>query len=213
MSPRKSNSNQEEAAVRERLLLSAIDIFTLRGYAAATVREIVEAAGVTKPVLYYYFGSKEGIYSEILKEALEVFKGSLMKSDQSGKSARECIQGLCARSYDLAHENLKVVRLIHSIFYGPSQGAPPCFAPEAFHDLLHEAVLRLIRKGVRNGEFGRHSEQVMAHSVGGAFGMAIELEMAAPERAIGKRGLKRVLDVIFDGMTLQARSSRDGRKV
>ena len=32
-----------------------------RGYDATPVRAIVEAAGVTKPTLYYHFGSKEGL--------------------------------------------------------------------------------------------------------------------------------------------------------
>ena len=57
---------QENSAVRERLLREALRLFTERGYAATTVREIVAAAGVTKPVLYYYFGSKEGLYLEIM---------------------------------------------------------------------------------------------------------------------------------------------------
>ena len=51
-----------EAAVRERLLAAAIELFTGQGYAATSVREIVAAAGVTKPALYYWFGSKEGLY-------------------------------------------------------------------------------------------------------------------------------------------------------
>ncbi|MEW6667667.1 MAG: TetR/AcrR family transcriptional regulator [Thermodesulfobacteriota bacterium] len=206
------SENQSEAAVRERLLNSAINIFTQRGYAAATVREIVEAAGVTKPVLYYYFGNKEGIYLEIMKEALAQFKALLDESEKLGGRAWDRIQNLCARCYELAHENLKVVRLIHSIFYGPSQSAPQCFAPEAFHDLFHEAMLRLIREGIRTGDFARHDDEAMAHAVGGAFGTAIELEMAAPERAIGRRGLQQVLDVIFEGIRGPHSRSRENRK-
>jgi len=34
------------------------------------VREIVAAAGVTKPVLYYYFRNKEGIYLELMQGSL-----------------------------------------------------------------------------------------------------------------------------------------------
>lgn len=206
------NEHREEAAVRERLLTSAINIFTQRGYAGATVREIVEAAGVTKPVLYYYFKNKEGIYLEIMKEALAQFKAVLGESEKLGGRAWDRIQNLCARCYELAHENLKVVRLIHSVFYGPSQGAPPCFAPEAFRDLLHGAILGLIREGIRTGEFVRYNEEAMAHAVGGAFGTAIELEMAAPERAIGGKGLQKVLEVIFEGIRGPRSRSRENKK-
>jgi len=41
---------------------------------ATSVREIVEAAGVTKPVLYYYFQSKEGIYLAILEETRRIWR-------------------------------------------------------------------------------------------------------------------------------------------
>ena len=46
---------------RSRLLHAAVEIFERKGYAAASVREIVAHAGVTKPALYYHFRSKEGI--------------------------------------------------------------------------------------------------------------------------------------------------------
>src|SRR3954453_4036425 len=39
----------------------AARLFAAHGYDATSVRTIVEAAGVTKPTLYYHFGSKEGL--------------------------------------------------------------------------------------------------------------------------------------------------------
>ena len=57
-----------EVSVRQRLMDSAVLLFTTRGYAATSVREIVEMAGVTKPALYYHFDSKEGIYLAILDD-------------------------------------------------------------------------------------------------------------------------------------------------
>lgn len=211
MAKKRTSENNSEA-VRQRLLDSAINIFTQRGYTAATVREIVEAAGVTKPVLYYYFGNKEGIYLEIMKESLAQFSALLKEAEAWGGTAGDRIRRLCGVCYQLAHENLKVVRLIHSIFYGPPQGAPPCRAPEALRDLFHEALRGLVREGIRAGEFARRNEVAMAHALGGAFGTAIELEMAAPERAIGGKGLQQVLDVIFEGIRGPGPRSRESGK-
>jgi AcrR family transcriptional regulator len=53
---------------REALTRSAARLFAERGYDAVSVREIVEAAGVTKPALYYYFGNKEGLARAVLDE-------------------------------------------------------------------------------------------------------------------------------------------------
>ena len=58
--------NVLESNSRERLLETATELFAEKGYAATSVREIVERAGVSKPVLYYYFKSKEGLFYAIL---------------------------------------------------------------------------------------------------------------------------------------------------
>jgi AcrR family transcriptional regulator len=48
--------------VRERVILDvAYPAFARRGYAAVSMAEIAAAAGVTKPILYRYFDSKDGL--------------------------------------------------------------------------------------------------------------------------------------------------------
>ena len=61
-----------EPNARQRLLETATELFAEKGYAGTSVREIVDRAGVSKPVLYYYFKSKEGLYYAILEWAAEV---------------------------------------------------------------------------------------------------------------------------------------------
>jgi AcrR family transcriptional regulator len=55
-------------ADRERLMLRAAgDAFAAQGFHASSMDEIARAAGVTKPMLYRYFGSKEGLYASYLR--------------------------------------------------------------------------------------------------------------------------------------------------
>jgi AcrR family transcriptional regulator len=46
----------------------ALELFAIRGYDAVGVQEIVDAAGITKPTLYHYFGSKHGLLEDVLSE-------------------------------------------------------------------------------------------------------------------------------------------------
>lgn len=48
----------------------ALDLFSQRGYDAVGVREVVEAAGVTKPTLYHYFDSKRGLLEALLRREI-----------------------------------------------------------------------------------------------------------------------------------------------
>lgn len=52
---------------QQRLLDAAMLLFSRKGYAATSVRELVEQAGVTKPVLYYYFRNKAGLYLALIQ--------------------------------------------------------------------------------------------------------------------------------------------------
>lgn len=53
---------------RERILESALNLFHARGYDAVGVQEIVDTAGISKPTLYYYFGSKKGLLEQVLAD-------------------------------------------------------------------------------------------------------------------------------------------------
>ena len=60
-----------ETDTRSAILREAALLFAARGFDAVSVREVVEAAGVSKPALYYHFGSKEGLASALIGEFLE----------------------------------------------------------------------------------------------------------------------------------------------
>ena len=50
---------------RERIHHVALDVFSERGYEGATLREIAERLGVTRPALYYHFKTKDDILASI----------------------------------------------------------------------------------------------------------------------------------------------------
>ncbi len=54
---------------RERILEVATEAFARGGYHGASVGEIAEAAGITKPVLYDHFASKHDLYVELMERA------------------------------------------------------------------------------------------------------------------------------------------------
>ncbi len=52
---------------RAQLLELATDLFTERGFQATSMDDIASAAGVTKPVLYQHFASKEDLYGAVVE--------------------------------------------------------------------------------------------------------------------------------------------------
>jgi AcrR family transcriptional regulator len=59
-------------AVRERQLLELAEaLFAERGYAGASMDELARRAGVTKPVVYELFGSKDGLFAACVDRSIE----------------------------------------------------------------------------------------------------------------------------------------------
>lgn len=62
---------------RQRLLEVALEQFAHRGYDATGVQDVVEAAGVTKPTLYHYYGSKRGLLEALVQDQSAEFLAEL----------------------------------------------------------------------------------------------------------------------------------------
>jgi len=190
-----------DGAVRQRLLLAATDLFAKKGYAATTVREIVAAAGVTKPVLYYYFGSKEGLYLELMETMSSSFLVLLEEPQPPGATARQRIERLGELVFHIYVERIQIMKVMHSIYYGPPQGAP--FVDfDALHQRFVDEIHRLVREGIAGGEFQAGDPQVMTWALISAEHLATELELCSPGvPRMGLEGLRRVISLTLDGIS------------
>jgi TetR/AcrR family transcriptional regulator len=193
-------SPSADQTARERLVLAAASLFTRKGYAATTVREIVTAAGVTKPVLYYYFQNKEGIYLELIRTPFHELDSLLDTSQTAKGSASQKILSLCDEIFSLVLENLQAARLMTSIYYGPPQGAP-FFDFDRYHFKLHDVFRRLVKQGIHRGEFQKGNVNDRMWTIVGVINVAMESQLCHPEIAIDRRQLARILRLILKGMS------------
>jgi TetR/AcrR family transcriptional regulator len=187
-----------ECEMKEKLRSAAAEVFARKGYAAASVREIVGKAGVTKPVLYYHFGNKEGIYKAILESAQRDFDGRVAAVGTLKGSVALRLRRLCEEVFRIFERHSDAVRVMHAIYYGPPQGAPFFDFDKALLR-LHHGVVELVQEGKRAGEFRGEAES-MALAVLGALNECIDLELTHPGLAVGRPGFGKVLDVVFRGM-------------
>ncbi|MGH3911548.1 MAG: TetR family transcriptional regulator [Pseudonocardiaceae bacterium] len=56
---------------REQLLDVGRALFALKGFDAASIEEVAHRAGVSKPVVYEHFGSKEGLYAVVVDREMQ----------------------------------------------------------------------------------------------------------------------------------------------
>ena len=82
---------RDAAATRTAILHAAREEFTQRGYDGVGVREIARAAGVDPRLIGRYFGSKEGLFAEVVDLAYE--KSLMMTPELNAQAARELLTG------------------------------------------------------------------------------------------------------------------------
>ncbi|GAA4627311.1 TetR family transcriptional regulator KstR2 [Actinoallomurus vinaceus] len=102
MSPRRRDAEGTAAARAERraeLLATAAEVFATRGYAATTVREVADAAGILGGSLYYHFDSKESMADEILSTFLNEMWAAYERVLDARLGARETLTALIVESF------------------------------------------------------------------------------------------------------------------
>jgi TetR/AcrR family transcriptional regulator len=201
-SSKRSVESHSDQTVRQRLLARATELFARKGYASTTVREIVEAAGVTKPALYYYFRNKEGLYLELMQEAWKRFDTILDGVPNESGTIKERIIHLLDQILGLVLDQIEVARIGYSIYYGPPQGTP-FFDFDAFHLKFQEGIRNLIEEGIQKKELRKGEGLDMTWTLIGAVNLAIELQICHPEMGVGREGLARIVKLIFEGIADQ----------
>ena len=184
---------------RERLLETATELFAEKGYASASVREIVEKAGVSKPVLYYYFKSKEGLFYAILEWAAEVQQEILNEIFKTRGTVLDRLIFLYRRVYEGIRQYQSLYIMIHGLIYGPPQGVPEYdFAIYQRHML--DAVKRIYTEGVSKDEIRNVDAEEVAFLVLGLMDFSLNMDTVLPELADPQRP-ERLLRLAFQGLS------------
>ena len=190
---------ENEKEVRERLLAAALELFVRKGYAATSVREIVAAAGVSKPALYYYFENKEGIYLELMNGIFALFKEVVDQTIVSHGTFRERIICFADMIFAGMQENTEAVRLIYAVVFGPPQGTP-YFPHDHYFTTMLAIVGDMLREGMAAGEFREIPLDDAAWTIVSALNTLMEEQLChVPPRADRAR-LTSMLNFYLDGI-------------
>ena len=73
------------------ILEAALEVFSLQGFRGATLDQIAEVAGLSKPNLLYYFASKEAIHQALLGQLMDTWLDPLRDLDAHGDPLRELL--------------------------------------------------------------------------------------------------------------------------
>ena len=109
--------HSEVRATKESLRLSAVmraglEIFTEKGFHLASMDDIAERAGVSKPILYQHFSSKHELYLGILDERVEAIVQQVRGAIESASTNKTRLEAAISCYFDLIDDADLGYRLI-----------------------------------------------------------------------------------------------------
>ena len=199
------------ASVRsnDRILKKALELFSDKGYDATSVREICEAAGITKPTLYHFYGSKEGVYRALVEGALERFRADILRALSGETSLREQL-GRVARAYvDAAAREPDLARFLMALSHNPQHSAPATDFVGFYEGLLTE-IARAVDAAVARGEIAPGPTDVRLLVLMGALGEALCGNLLSGEPALTPELADSLVDVVLGGWRRAGRAGVSG---
>jgi TetR/AcrR family transcriptional regulator len=148
--PRPKTRIQREK--QDLILDAALNIFSLHGFRGATIDQIAEAAGMSKPNLLYYFASKEEIHRRLMTSMLDLWLDPLRALDSEGDPIPE-LRSYIRRKIEMARDFPRESRLFANEML---QGAPHAIdVLEGELKVLVDEKARVIESWMEQGKIAR----------------------------------------------------------
>jgi AcrR family transcriptional regulator len=138
---------------RQRILDAALDEFAAYGLAGARVQRIARRAGINKAMLYYYFGSKERLYLEVLKTQVGMRAASVAREFDSGKDLEGILQFIAETYYTFLAPGTKLAPLFLREMAGGGERLRQVVPDLVIHKDLPGKLRDIIEKGKAEGRF------------------------------------------------------------
>jgi AcrR family transcriptional regulator len=188
----------------DRILQRALELFSEKGYDATSVREICEAAGITKPTLYHFYGSKEGVYRAIVDGALERFQADLVLALDGGGSLRDRLVRM-ARSYvENTRREPDLARFVMALIHNSPRSAPATDLVGFYQDIL-DALACTVDAAVARGEIGPGPTDVRLLVLMGALGEAMHGHLLVGRPDLTPALAETLVDTVLGGWTFARR--------
>jgi AcrR family transcriptional regulator len=195
LSPRPDVSEER----KKQILEAAISVFAKLGFHKARMDDIVEASGLSKGALYWYFKSKE----DLIKNIMDSIFASSMKEFQYfpdvQDSAREQIANMLIHSMHEAKQMLEIRPIVYEIFAYALRDRIIQKTIREYFNTYTEQLTPIIQEGINKGEFRDIDPFSAALALGAIFEGTILLWMIAPDTVDINLHFRDGLNLLLDG--------------
>ncbi len=166
--PRKSRKNNPEKT-RENILQEAIVEFVQQGLSGARVDAIAERTHTSKRMIYYYFGSKEQLYVEVLEKLYGDIRSTESRLHLAELEPREAIRRMVEFTFDHHDRNVDFVRIVSIENIHKGEYVKQSTAIRSMNNTILHALDAILRRGAELGVFRSGLDPLDVHLLVSSF--------------------------------------------
>jgi AcrR family transcriptional regulator len=189
-----------------RILDAALTLFSERGYEATSTREICELAGITKPTLYYFYESKEGIYRALVRSAMAEFLALVETGLSSRGDFRQRIQKTAQLTFEHTNKQPRVFRFVFATVY--TVNSPFAKDTHEVYQRIAHLVAESAQSAVKQGELTPGDNRVRTLVLMGAMAESISNCLLLGRPKLTRALADSIVDTLFDGWEPPKKKSR-----
>jgi AcrR family transcriptional regulator len=161
---------------KEKIINAAIKLFAEKGFDATSVDEIANLAGVNKAMIYYYFSSKYGLLSSLIRNSVSGFSDIVEKIDISKfNDHREFIKEIVKKAIDYIDSNIDVIKIFTRESFTHS-GKIGTTINETISFVFDQVVEKVKKEFNQNYHFSFIDQSILINLVIGFMYMKMRLE-------------------------------------
>jgi len=159
--PKRTNDPERTMAG---ILAVATQEFAAKGLAGGRIDAIAEATHTSKRMIYYYYGSKEGLYLAVLEDAYRRIRATEAELHLADLSPVDALKVLVGFTFDHHHSNQDFIRLVMN---ENIQRGSYLAQSKLIQDLNVSAIQSiddLYKRGVKEGVFRKGLDPIDIHA-------------------------------------------------
>ena len=156
----KTPQRRNADATRAKILQAARGEFSERGLPAASTDDIAGRCGVNKRMIYYYFGSKEGLYLAALESVYEKLVALEQDIEIEHLDPPAAIEAIINLKIDYYVANPEFISFLSMENFYKARNLRKSKKLDRFKSPLTEVIARILERGQRSGQFRHDVEPV-----------------------------------------------------
>ena len=188
------------STTRQHILRAALKSFARCGYAATSVRQIVDDARVSKPALYYYFADKAQLFQALVDQAHDERYRLMQAAAARGRTVAEKLEEIVAAVFEFSLHNRELMRLAFATAFAASGESPGQVTCVEKGRRNYEFVRSLIAQGQAAGELDRRfSVDDLAMGIYGQLNSYVMVRLLVPDCPLDRRTARQIVRLFMEG--------------